>query len=778
MTIPLRVLLVEDSEDDAALLMRALRKGDFEPDWKRVETAAEMDYALDHRPWDVILCDFKLPEFSGLSAIELLRTKNIDIPIIIVSGAIGEEMAVECMHRGAYDYILKDNLSRLCPAIEREIAEAHVRRKHREAEEALHENERLLKEAQEMAHLGFWRWDVGTGHVEWSEQVYKIFRLNPDTFKPHIDSILERSPWPEDHERDKELIRRATENHGRGSYEQRFLRADGSIGYYCSTFHGLYDDQNHLVSIVGTLQDITERKQVEEALRQSEEKFKTIANYTVDWESWFAPDGKYLWVNPAVERITGYSADEVLTMSDFIAVMIAEEDREGLRKRMQGALSGTWGENYEIRYIHKNGGKLWLSISWQPVYDAQARFLGIRTSGRDITARKKAEEERHNLEKQLFEAQKMESIGTLAGGIAHDFNNILSGIIGYAELLDLEVNEEVSRNVHQILHAAERARNLIKQILAFSRHVEQDKKPMDFRHVIQDALKLLRATIPAKVEMTIRLPDRPVIIHADYTQMHQVIMNIGTNAVHAMGEKGGQLEVCLVREDLSGGGGPRDLNLPAGIYARLSVRDTGHGIDPVHMGRLFDPFFTTKKVGEGTGLGLSVVYGIVQDHGGGIGVSSQPGQGATFSVYLPVIKDVSMPHDVPDLKEIPRGHERILFVDDESALVELGRRVLSSLGYQVTGCAKSEDALRIYRENPGAFDLVITDMNMPSMSGSELASAILQIRRNQPIILSTGYSDYMNGEKAKEIGISAFIMKPFTKQILAEQIRKVLDQPA
>lgn len=774
MSKPLKVLLVEDSEDDAALLMRALRKGGFDPKTHRVETAREMAMALSDRTWDVILCDFKLPRFSGLEAIELLKQSQIDIPILLVSGTIGEEMAVECMRRGAHDYILKDNLSRLCPAIERELAEAQSRVKRRQAEKALRENESRLREAQEMARLGFWSWDVRTGEVRWSDQVYKIFQVDPKTFKPQIDAIMALSPWPGDSQRDEDLIRHAVETRKKGSYEQRFLRPDGSVGYYYSTFYGEYDDLGRLISIVGTIQDITERKTAEEALRQSEEKFKTIANYTVNWESWFAPDGKYLWVNPAVERITGYTADEILAMPDFVSVLVAAEDQDLFRKYFQAALAGTRGENYEFRYRHKNGAILWLSVAWQPVYDAQGTFLGIRTSGRDITALKQAEDERRQLEKQLFQAQKMEAIGTLAGGIAHDFNNILSGIIGYAELLQMQADESAQRNIAQILHAAERARNLIKQILAFSRKGEQDKKPMDFRSVIQEALNLLRATTSAKIDIEIHLPGDPVVIHADYTRMHQMIMNIGTNAVHSMGEKGGLLEIRLDCVELARGDLAAKLNLPVGSYAKLSLRDTGCGIDPSHMSRLFDPFFTTKKIGEGTGLGLAVVYGIVQDHGGGIEVESRLGQGSTFHLYLPLVQPVPVAHVAQEAKDIPCGHERILFVDDERDLVEVGVQLLRGLGYDVTGCLGSIQALEVFKENANAFDLVITDMNMPSLSGVEVASAMLKDRPDLPIILCTGYSDYIDREKAVRLGIKEFLMKPVSRRVMALAVRKVL----
>jgi PAS domain S-box-containing protein len=645
---PLRVLMIEDSEDDALLISHALEKGGFIPDTQRVETVQELSEALRDRPWDVILCDFNLPNFSGMNAIDLLRELHMDIPLLLVSGVIGEEMAVECMRRGANDYIMKENLSRLCPAIERELADASSRSK---------------------------------------------------------------------------------------------------------------------------------RRQAEEALRKSEANFKTIANYTVDWESWFGPDGKYLWVNPAVERITGYSADEVLAMPDFISVMIAEEDQVLFRERFNNAILGSRGDNFEFRCLHRDGLKLWLSVSWQPVFDSDGNFLGIRTSGRDITPRKQAEEERRLLEKQLFEAQKMEAIGTLAGGIAHDFNNILSGIIGYAELAEYQTDEKNrQQNIRQLLKATERARELVKQILAFSRHVEYDKKPMDLNLVIREAMKLLRATVPTTIDMRSHIADHPVIIDADFTQIHQVIMNICTNATHAMGAKGGILDLALSQEEIKVGSLSRELDLASGIYAKLRISDTGYGIDPVNMPRIFEPFFTTKKIGEGTGLGLSVVYGIVKNHGGSIKVVSQPGQGTAFDVYLPVLEKAEIKRNDPKAELIPRGSERILFVDDESDLTVLANRILTSLGYSVTICTDSLEALKIYRAQPDAFDLVITDMNIPLMSGSDLAAEMLKLRPEQAIILCTGYSDYMNTEKAAQMGIKAFVLKPLTRTILASIVRKVLGE--
>jgi CheY-like chemotaxis protein len=365
----------------------------------------------------------------------------------------------------------------------------------------------------------------------------------------------------------------------------------------------------------------------------------------------------------------------------------------------------------------------------------------------------------------------------LAGGIAHDFNNILSGIIGYVELAARARDAAVrKKHMDKILATADRARHLVTQILAFSRHVEHSKNHVDIKHIVKDALGLLRSTIPANIDIRRSMPDFPLVVYGDATQMHQVIMNICTNAVHAMGQKGGVLDVNLTREDIAHGFLSETINLKPGGYVKLSIADTGHGIDPSIMNRLFDPFFTTKKIGEGTGLGLSVVYGIVKDHDGGINVSSAPGEGATFEVYLPYIEEKATA-EKPSLDETPPGGtEHILFVDDEQALVELARENLQDMGYRVSAFSDSRQALNAYLERPDAFDLVITDMTMPYLSGSDLSRAILDARPQQSIILYTGFSDYMDDEKAAQLAIKAFLLKPLNRQSLALAIRKALDQ--
>ena len=394
----------------------------------------------------------------------------------------------------------------------------------------------------------------------------------------------------------------------------------------------------------------------------------------------------------------------------------------------------------------------------------------------DMTAARQAEEERFKLERQLYESQKMEAVGTLAAGIAHDFNNILGAIIGYAEMTAYKPDQKkLKRYMDQILIAGLRAKDLTSQILTFSRRQEHDKNLMDLKIITKEILKLLRSTMPSTIDIRQNIGTLPLTIKGNLTQMHQVIMNICINAAHAMGEKGGILEFCLVREDLSLSEAGEYLLKP-GSYVRLTISDTGCGIEPAIIGRIFDPFFTTKKTGEGTGLGLAVVHSIVKNHQGHIQVKSEPGRGTSFDIYIPYM-DAGLPivADAP-VSDLPNGgQERILFVDDEKPLVDLARRNLSAMGYDVTACSDSEETLEIFQSNPDSFDLIITDMTMPKISGSELSRQIKDLRPDQPIILCTGYSDYINPEKAAKMGIKEFILKPMSRKTLADAVRKALD---
>ena len=385
--------------------------------------------------------------------------------------------------------------------------------------------------------------------------------------------------------------------------------------------------------------------------------------------------------------------------------------------------------------------------------------------------------ERKTLERQLFEAQKMEAIGTLAGGIAHDFNNILVAINGFAEMAAEETDEGARKDhLDQVLKASERAKNLIRQILSFSRRTVQGKKPSDMGLIVKEAVKLLRQALPATIEIRQRITDPPCTVDADPTQMHQILMNLCTNAAQAMGESGGVMEVNLSRSEiLPAGRHPETIDLKPGIYAKLTVSDTGVGIDPAVMARIFEPFFTTKKTTGGTGLGLSVVYGIVKNHEGQITAASEPGDGTTFTVYLPCAAAGPSIERVQPPASLPGGSERILFVDDEPAIVEVAMRILFSLGYDVTARTDSAEALAEFLQGPDRFDLVITDMTMPHLTGRDLACKIMEMKPDTPVILCTGYNEHITAEQAFRIGIKAFMTKPFTRGEFARVVRDVLD---
>jgi nitrogen-specific signal transduction histidine kinase len=406
-----------------------------------------------------------------------------------------------------------------------------------------------------------------------------------------------------------------------------------------------------------------------------------------------------------------------------------------------------------------------------PVLDESGKIINYISIRRDVTVEAM-------LEKELRQAQKMESIGTLAGGIAHDFNNILAAIMGYTEMARTRIAEDdpLRRNLDQVFKAGLRAKDLVRQILTFSRQAEQERKPLQICTIVNEALKLLRSSLPSTIEIKFKNDLGPAggIVMADPTQIHQVLLNLCTNAAHAMRAKGGTLSVELSEiEDASLLTGQPDLML--GTYVCLRVSDTGHGMETSTMERIFDPYFTTKGLGEGTGLGLSVVQGIVKSHGGTINVKSTQGKGTCFCVLLPAIEQETAP-EVEQAPPLLLGKERILFVDDEQALADLGKEILETLGYNVTIKTRSREALEAFRADPNAFDLVITDMTMPELTGRDLARELMAIRSSIPVILCTGFSDQINAEQAENNGICGFLMKPYAISAIARTIREALER--
>jgi len=513
-----------------------------------------------------------------------------------------------------------------------------------------------------------------------------------------------------------------------------------------------------------------ESKRKEEALRRRTAEFEAIFHSMPDGVAFTDQDRRIVMANPGFLRMFGYDFAELLGRSTELLYA----DRLDYEK---AGLPDDRVLPCEIRYRNKSGEEFWGETIRTWVRDDQARVFGILGITRDITERKIAEEEKIRFQEQLRQNQKMEAIGTLAGGIAHDFNNILSAIIGFTDLAlcKLSPESEIFRDLENVAKAGRRAKDLVQQILAFSRQKAQEPRPVEIRLIAKEALKLLRATIPANIEIRQQISDRCGAVLADPSQIHQVVMNLCTNAYHAMREKGGTLGVAI-RSACIDANHPlvQELPLSPGSYVELEVSDTGCGMTPEVLQRMFEPYFTTKARGDGTGLGLSMVHGIVKGCGGNIRVETEPGRGSVFTVYFPEAKTDSTVLEAVVSSPLPHGSGRILVVDDEQPLVVLLARMLEGLGYSVETATSSSDAARRFAEAPHAFDLVITDMAMPAMTGAELARHILAIRPDMPIVLCTGFSEVMNEEKARAIGIREFLMKPLLLSDVAKTVRRIL----
>jgi PAS domain S-box-containing protein len=485
-----------------------------------------------------------------------------------------------------------------------------------------------------------------------------------------------------------------------------------------------------------------------------------------------AEDGRCVDVNSAFTRLTGWTRNEAVgKVAVDLDIWHNPEERE---KLTAGIAQHGKIENLEAKFRLKDGNLITALIS--AVLIKLKDKPHILTITRDISELKSAQEEREKLKTQLIQAQKMEAIGTLAGGIAHDFNNILGAIIGYAEmaLYDTQKDTMEHYNIDQVLRAGHRAKDLVKQILAFSRKSEQDKTVISSTPITKEVLKLLRASLPTTIEIKQNIEPNLDPIFADPTQIHQVIMNLCTNSAHAMEDTGGILQVSLSNFELTARRASQYPELNPGPYVKLSISDTGHGMDAATLNRIFDPYFTTKEQDKGTGMGLAVVHGIVKGHGGGIRVESSPGKGTCFDILFPIMGKQII-SETEELKTLPTGNERILFIDDEDFLIDLGKNMLKKLGYRVEARSQPVKALEVFRAAPLKFDLVISDMTMPAMTGDTLATELMKIRPDIPVIICTGYSERIDDQRAQELGIKGLMMKPFTIRSLAKTVRNALD---
>ena len=557
-------------------------------------------------------------------------------------------------------------------------------------------------------------------------------------------------------------------------FEARHRRSDGSLfPVRVSLTPITLNGRRHVFALAV---DMTEYKEAQEKIISSQERFRTVFNQAAVGVAIVSKEGFFLELNDKLCKIIGYTRDELtkMTFRDITHPADLALDENCVQKVIAGEMDA-----YEIekRYIHKQGHPIWIRLFSNVVRNAAGDIKFALAIVTDISKQKAAEEERRKLLDRLNHAQRMESIGNLAGGIAHDFNNILFPIVGMSELLmeDLPGNSLAWENAEEIFKAGNRGKDLVRQILAFSRQSEHKLMPTRIQNVLKEVIKLARSSIPSYIEINHDVQSDCGLVMADQTQMHQVAMNIITNAYHAVDATGGNISITL-RESALDGSASKDMDLRPGKYAVLSISDTGHGMSSDLIKKIFDPYFTTKEKGRGTGLGLAVVHGIVKEHHGDIRVKSEISKGTTFDIYIPLVERSAASAMVKIGEAYPTGNESILLVDDETPIAKLEKMMLERLGYQVTMRINSMETLNVFKAKPKSFDLVLTDMNMPNMTGDQLAKEIKAIRPDIPIILCTGFSERIRAQKTEHVELAGIIMKPIVKAELAKIVRKVLDE--
>lgn len=753
---------------DAELLEYEIRKGGFNFVTTRVDSREGFIAALEEFGPDLIISDFNLPSFNGMQALALAREITPLTPLIIVTGALNEEIAVECMKAGADDYVLKDNLRRLVPAIGVVMANSKARCERVLAEEQSAASERKMRAVFEHAHDAIFivhqgvvidcnpmaekLFDVSRGnllHRSFSE-FYPVEKANgqilPDFSAEMFEKALAGEPQ---------------------NFELQLRRLDGTMFDVDVGLSPIeVDGKLHLMAI---LRDITEKKRIEVELRESEKKFKELSqefNTLLD----AIPD-PILLQSPALEIVWANRS----AMSHF------PEDAENLEERhcfrllhqMSTPHVGCpvlecFDTGMPAKGIIPITDRVW-EIRAVPVKDENGTIVNVIEIGRDITEMKK-------LEQQLIHAQKMEAVGQLAGGIAHDFNNIVTAIIGYGNLVLMKLSEDDSARhfVEQILVTADRAAELTQGLLAFSRKKVLNMHPIKINDIILGFRSFLERIIGEQIVITTDLLDEPVSIYSDSSQMEQVLMNLATNARDAMPD-GGTISISTELIDVDdafvkahGYGEP-------GKYVCILVTDTGVGMDDVTVKKIFEPFFTTKEAGKGTGLGLSIVYGIIKEHNGYIIAYSKIGTGTTFRIYLPIIENVEHRPELPRNLELQGGHETVLIVEDDTPVREITAKLLKGYGYTVIEAEDGNDALRKFAEAQDSVRLLILDVFMPNKCGREVAEAVSRLSPGVKVLFNSGYPlDLLVNKNVLPEGVS-FFTKPIAPRELLRKVRELLD---
>ncbi|BBO90100.1 response regulator [Desulfosarcina ovata] len=781
---------------------------------------------FDSKSPDLVLVDLRMPEMDGMQVLEIISRQSPLTPLLVASGTGLIKDAVQALRRGAWDYLLKPiaDLSILTHAVTAALEKAQLRKENRAYREHLEQLVEERTEALEKANTNLSQINTRlrqivetTRSLSFCREVQAFGSLLLEEFGQHMmaagGSIYLKEetglrlahaldqghaaefipfPLPE-----KSLFQRALLEkqpilvHNIG--ENKAVLPSGWAGYTdgSALLFPLPDDSGGIAGIMG-LHSKTPPPFVDQdreigtilasyscealrAVRASEELRESAARFRKILDT--IPTGilivdaathEIVYANPSAAGLIGVDPLSITgkACNEVFATMQAGRCPMAMGKETVQA---------ERTLLTMDGREVpVLKTVSRTTLEGRECFM---ESFIDLTEQIRVEADKEKLETQLRQAQKMEALGTLAGGIAHDFNNILTAVLGYSELglQDLGPQHPFYTKLQAINHAGSRARALVKQILSFSRMQEQLQAPLKISPILKEVLKLLQSSLPASIRITTAIKaDRTVL--GDPTQIHQIIMNLCTNAYHAMQMQGGELRVSLEEVAIDAAETPSAVDLPPGPYLCLTVADTGTGINPAIIDRIFDPYFSTKDKSKGTGLGLAVVHGIVKRHGGSITVESKVNAGSCFTVLLPICADTSTENGKQPVS-LPRGSEHVLLVDDEKEIVDIGNEMLSRLGYRVTGVVGSLPALELFKTDPFRFDLVITDYNMPGMSGDQMARQMLAIRKELPIIVCTGFSEFFDSQRAQALGIRQTLMKPLTMEALANTVREALASP-
>jgi len=763
----LRILILEDVPMDAELVEYELERARIPFASRRVDSRDEFLRELEEFGPDLILSDYTLPRFDGMTALSLARERAPSIPFLIVTGSVNEETAVGCMKAGATDYLLKSNLARIGPAIQAALERARAQAQKTQAEAALAASERRFRSlVQNSSDLVTILAPDGT-ILYASDSAQRIVGYSPGEL---VGTSLLSYLGGDDARTVQRLLQNGNgKSDSAGPVEFSLRRSDGSPVWLEAVGTNLLNDAT-IRGIVLNARDVSERKRADRELRESEERYRDLFDHASDLVCMAAPDGSLLYVNQAWKHGTGYGEDEIGRMQ--LLDLIHPDSRAFYTEVLQRVLTGDRLDHVELIFMPKAGSPITVEGNLSCTFkDGQPAV--VRGIYRDVTERKRVEEH-------LRRAERMQAAGKLAGGVAHEVNNMMTGVIGFSEFLlrSLEEGDARRSDVEEIIKAGTRAADVTRQLLAFTRQQFLQPQVLDVNTVVGDMEKMLRRSLGEGHVLDLQLSSEAGKLRADRGQLEQVLINLVINARDSLTGHGrvtvetGMMVWDEIYAQRHGG-----VDLPLGRYVMLAVSDTGCGMDADVQARIFEPFFTTKPVGQGTGLGLSTVYGIVKQSGGYVWVYSELGQGSVFKIYLPAAEPTLPGELKPEPPRMPvGGSETILVIEDEDMVRNLACRGLKDQGYSVLEACNGIQALQHIKEHPGAIDLVISDVVMPEMGGRELGQLLAQQEPGLPVLYMSGYT----GDDVMHRGLldpgAPFQQKPFTPVGLATKVRWMLDR--